>query len=196
MDRVDQLWVPLLGFIIVQDKKPDFTEILSYNLHQSWKTAKEGNSFFMASYIVDACCASLKFGHPQFPEWRQSSQVPIHVLFGSLYIYKYHRFITAISEYFYPVVYKAILWTEMPRLSERARDDLSNIGAWWFFKDHTVIRVEGLLTAPHKLPVHVPDRLVAFEVASQCLLGVAGKCKRATQKPYPHIPFSIGDIYF
>eukprot|EP01018_Ginkgo_biloba_P021815 Gb_33590 [translate_table: standard] len=59
----------------------------------------------------------------------------------------------------------------MPRLSDRARDDLSNIGAWWFFKDHTVIRVEGVLTAPHKLPVHVPDRLVAFEVASQCLLG-------------------------
>eukprot|EP01018_Ginkgo_biloba_P030876 Gb_15319 [translate_table: standard] len=84
----------------------------------------------------------------------------------------------------------------MPRLSERARDDLSNIGAWWFFKDHTVIRVEGLLTVPHKLPMHIPDRLVAFEVASQCLLGVAGKCKRASQKPYPHIPFSIGDIYF
>ena len=63
-DWVDQLWVPLLGFIIAQDKKSDFAEILSYNLHQNWKTAKEGNSFFMASYIVDACCASLKFGHP------------------------------------------------------------------------------------------------------------------------------------
>eukprot|EP01018_Ginkgo_biloba_P031984 Gb_32755 [translate_table: standard] len=114
-DRVDQLWVPLLGFIIAQDKKPDFAEILSYNLHQNWKTAKEGNNFFMASYVMDACCASL--------------------------------------------------------------------------------RVEGMLTAPHKLPVHVSDHLVA-EVASQCLLGVAGRCKRASQKLYPHIPFSIGDVYF
>ena len=59
-----------------------------------------------------------KIGHPQFPEWRQSSQVPIHILFGSLCIYKYHRFVTTIYEYFYPMVYKSILGIEMPRLSE------------------------------------------------------------------------------
>eukprot|EP01018_Ginkgo_biloba_P000927 Gb_07086 [translate_table: standard] len=41
------------------DKKPDFAEILSYNLHQNWKTAKEGNNFFMDSYVVDTCYASL-----------------------------------------------------------------------------------------------------------------------------------------
>eukprot|EP01018_Ginkgo_biloba_P034125 Gb_39972 [translate_table: standard] len=151
-NQVDQLWVPLLGFIIAQDKKPDFAEILSYNLHQIWKTTKEGNSFFMDSYVVDACCASLRFGHPQFPKWCHPSEVPIHVLFEPLYIYKYYCFIITICEYFYPM-------------------------------DHTIIKVEGVLIAPHKLPMHVLDRLVAFEVASQCLLGVAGRLGQ----PWPNL---------
>jgi len=111
----------------------------------------------MASYVVDACYASLRFSHPQFPEWRHPSEVPIHALFEPLYIYKYNRFIMTIYEYFYPMVYRAIRGTEMPRLSDRARDDLTNIGVWWLFKDHTIIRVEGVLTVPHKLPVYVPD---------------------------------------
>eukprot|EP01018_Ginkgo_biloba_P026737 Gb_40099 [translate_table: standard] len=102
-DRVDQLWVPLLGFIIAQDRRPDFAEILVFNLHQNWRTAKEGNSFFMASYVVDACGASLRFDHPQFPEWPHQSEAPIHTLFEPLYIYKYHLFITTIYEYFYPM---------------------------------------------------------------------------------------------
>eukprot|EP01018_Ginkgo_biloba_P007398 Gb_14174 [translate_table: standard] len=195
-DHVDQHWVPLLGEIILNNRRSNFAELLAYNLHQNWEIARGGKSFFMASYIVDACCASLRFNHPQLPEWPHPSGAPIHTLFEPLYIYKYHRFIANICDYFYPVVYRAIRRTEMPRLSARVRDDLSNIGAWWFFKDHTVIRVEGVLTAANMLPVHVPDRLEAFEVAAQCLFGVDGKCKRASQRPYPHVPFSIEDMYF
>eukprot|EP01018_Ginkgo_biloba_P005475 Gb_18082 [translate_table: standard] len=152
INRVDQLWASLLGEIIVHDKKLDFVELLSYNLHQNWEIIKRGKSFFMASYIVDSCCASLRFNHSQIPKWPHSSGAPIHTLFNPLYIYKYHHFITAICEYFYPMVYRAICETEMPRLSAQVRDDLSNIGAWWFFKDHTVIQVEGVLTAPKMLP--------------------------------------------
>lgn len=150
----------------------------------------------MASYVVDIFCASLRFNHPQFPKWPHPLEAPIHALFEPLYIYKYHRFIIAIYEYFYPMIYRAIHGIEMPRLSSQVRDDLSNIGAWWFFKDHTVIRVEGVLTTPNMLPMHVPDRLAAFKVAAQCLFGVAGKCKRANQRPYLHVPFLIGDMYF
>eukprot|EP01018_Ginkgo_biloba_P036104 Gb_14082 [translate_table: standard] len=196
IDHVDQLWVPLLGCILMHDRRPNFAELLTFNLHQNWGTAKEGNSFFMASYVVDVCCASLRFNHPQFPKWPHQSKAPIHVLFEPLYIYKYHRFITTICEYFYPVVYRAIRGTEMPRLSDRVRDDLSNIRAWWFFNDHIVIRVEGMLTVPNKLPIHVLDWLASFQVVVQCLLGVAEKYKNANQKPYPHVPFSIGDMYF
>jgi len=32
-DHVNQHWVLLQGEIILNSKKPDFTEILSYNLH-------------------------------------------------------------------------------------------------------------------------------------------------------------------
>eukprot|EP01018_Ginkgo_biloba_P037491 Gb_41482 [translate_table: standard] len=196
IDRVDQLWVPLLGEIIVHDKKSDFVELLAYNLHHNWEIAKGGKSFFMASYIVDACCASLRFNPSQLPEWPHPLGAPIHTLFEPLYIYKYHCFIATICEYFYPVVYRAIRGTEMPRFLARVRDDLSIIGPWWFFKDHIVIRVEGVLTTPNMLLMHVPDRLASFEVAAQCLFGVVEKCKRASQRPYPQVPFSIGDMYF
>lgn len=68
-DCVNQLWVPLLGCIIMHNRRPDFTELLTFNLDQNWGTAKEGNIFFMASYVVDVCYASLRFNHPQIPKW-------------------------------------------------------------------------------------------------------------------------------
>eukprot|EP01018_Ginkgo_biloba_P026719 Gb_11436 [translate_table: standard] len=60
----------------------------------------------------------------------------------------------------------------MPRISERVKEDLGKLGAWWFFKDFTLIRVE------------------------ECNFGVARRCKHANQKPYPHLLFAIGDMFF
>lgn len=126
-NRIDQLWVSLLGEIIVHDKKIDFSKLLAYHLHQNWEISRGDKSFFMASYIVDACYTSLIFNHLLIPEWSHPSGGPIHTLFNPLYIYKYHHFIIAIYEYFYPMVYRAICGTEMPKLTTQVRDNLSNI---------------------------------------------------------------------
>eukprot|EP01018_Ginkgo_biloba_P001112 Gb_13534 [translate_table: standard] len=122
-DHVNQHWVPLLGEIILNDRKSDLVEVIAYNLHKKWEAAKLGRSFFMASYIVDPCCAYLNFQHPLFLEWSSPLGAPIHVLFSAL-------------------------------ISERVREDLRRLGAWWLFEDFTFVKVEGTLTRPYKLPVH------------------------------------------
>lgn len=34
-NHIDQLWVPLLGCIIIHDRRPDFAKLLALNLHQN-----------------------------------------------------------------------------------------------------------------------------------------------------------------
>eukprot|EP01018_Ginkgo_biloba_P023445 Gb_23998 [translate_table: standard] len=97
-DHVNQFWVPLLGEIILNDRKPDLSEVLAYNIHKNWGISKTGKSFFMASYVVDVCCAYLDFRHPLFPEWPNPSGTPIHILFSALYIYNYHQHIVPICD--------------------------------------------------------------------------------------------------
>eukprot|EP01018_Ginkgo_biloba_P037210 Gb_31601 [translate_table: standard] len=149
----------------------------------------------MASYIVDACYAYLEFKHPLFPAWSQVSNSPIHVLLGALNVHKYRNHIIPICTHFYPPIYKAINGTDMLRVSEAGRQDLNSIGAWWYFKDVAIIRVEGTLIPPIALPPYVPDRLIALEMARQCFYGVVGKCKVVSRRPYPYLPFKIGDVY-
>eukprot|EP01018_Ginkgo_biloba_P017444 Gb_09493 [translate_table: standard] len=179
-NHVNQHWVLLLGEIIINDKKPDFAEVLAYTLHQNWEITQGGKSFFMASYEVDACYAFLSFGHPQFPEWPHSSGGPIHVLFDALYIYKYQQHMATICNHFYPVVYRAIHGIEMPRLSGHVRNDLSNLGAWWFFEDFTIIRVEGLrggkeMQARHPKAIPAPPILHREHVLSELAIPREGR---------------------
>eukprot|EP01018_Ginkgo_biloba_P029917 Gb_40117 [translate_table: standard] len=176
--------------------KPDLSEVLAFNIHTNWEVAKPGRDFFMASYIADSCYAYLDFNHPIFPPWLHPSNAPIHVLFGALYVYKYRGYIAPICSHFYPPIYKFIIEADMPRMVAAVRLDLELIKALWYFKKSTIIRVEGTLTPPTELPPYVPDRLAALEVARQCNYGVARRCKVKNQKPYPYLPFKIGDVYF
>eukprot|EP01018_Ginkgo_biloba_P032706 Gb_34985 [translate_table: standard] len=143
-DHVNQYWVPLLGEIIMNDRKPDLLEVLTFNLHANWAISKPGKDFFMASYVIDACCAYLEFNHPLFPAWPHPSNPPIH----------------------------SITRDDMPRVSEAVRKDLKLIGAWWYFEEATIITMEGVLIPSTALPPYVPNRLVSLEVARQCNYGV------------------------
>eukprot|EP01018_Ginkgo_biloba_P026714 Gb_11440 [translate_table: standard] len=172
--------------IIMNDRKPDLSKILAFNLHTNWGIAKPGRSFFMASYIVDACCAYLEFNHPLFPTWPHPSD-SIHVLFGALYVHKYRRHIIPICTHFYPSIYRAIHGEDMPRISKEVKRDLSPIGAWWYFREATIIRVEGTLTLPTILPPCVPDRLAALEVARQCHF----ECRKENRDDEPTPTFTI-----
>eukprot|EP01018_Ginkgo_biloba_P038656 Gb_08457 [translate_table: standard] len=189
-------WVPLLREIIINDKNPDLLEILAFNLHTNWSIAKEGRSFFMASCIVDSYCAYLEFDHLLFLAWPSPTEEPIHVLFATLLVHRYRCHISLICTHFYAIIYRAILGEDMPRIAEAVKKDITLMGVWWYFDQATIIRVEGTLTSPIILTPNVLDRLVALEVARQCYFGVAKRCKETDQRPYPHLPFKIDDIYF
>eukprot|EP01018_Ginkgo_biloba_P005659 Gb_15701 [translate_table: standard] len=141
--------------------KPDLLEVLTFNIHTNWEVAKPGRDFFMASYIVDACCAYLDFNHPIFLALPHPSNAPIHVLFGicvqvlQLYCPNLHPLL--------PPIYKVITGADMPKMATTVRLDLELIGAWLYFEKSTIIGVEGILTPPIELPLYVPDRLVALE---------------------------------
>eukprot|EP01018_Ginkgo_biloba_P033112 Gb_37952 [translate_table: standard] len=97
------------------------------------------------------------------------------------------------NQYWVPLLGEIIMNDRKPDLSEGY---LKLIGAWWYFENATIIRVEGTLVPPTALPVYVPDRLMALEVARQRNYGVERRCKMVNQKPYPFLPFKIGDFYF
>ena len=59
-----------------------------------------------------------------------------------------------------------------PRLTDDMRRILHlnktyNIGNWYFYQDHTVIRVYGCELKPYRLPRYVPMRLFALEYFRQ-----------------------------
>lgn len=41
-DHVNQYWVPLLGEIIINDRKINLFEVLAYKLHTNWEISKLG----------------------------------------------------------------------------------------------------------------------------------------------------------
>jgi len=57
------------------------------------------------------------------------------------------------------------LTTEMQRILHLSRG--YNIGDWYFYQNHTVIRIYGCELSPYKLPKYVPMRLFALEYFRQ-----------------------------
>ena len=165
IDHVNQYWVPLLGEIIMNDRKPYLSELLAFNLHANWEITKLEKDFFMSYYIVDAWCAYLEFNYPLFSAWPHPSNSPIHVLFGALYMHNYRKHVIIIFTHFYPPIYKDINGTNIPKLSKVVKQYLSSIKAWWYFKYSTIIIIEGTLIPPTTLPPYVFDRIISLEVA-------------------------------
>eukprot|EP01018_Ginkgo_biloba_P030041 Gb_09786 [translate_table: standard] len=133
---------------------------------------------------------------PAVPRMAQPNGGPIHVLFVALLVHRYQCHISPICTHFYPVIYRAIASEDMLRITEAIRKDIALMGACWYFDQATIIRVEGTLTSPIILPPYVPNRLAALEVARQCYFGVAKRCKATNHRPYIHLSFKIGDVYF
>jgi len=55
----------------------------------------------------------------------------------------------------------------MTRVSKEASIDLTSIGSWFAEELFTYTRVYGSIIDPHVLPLYVPDKLLAREIAYQ-----------------------------
>ena len=54
-----------------------------------------------------------------------------------------------------------------PKISEQAGVDLTAVASWFGEEKFTYIRVFGSQARPHVLPLYIPDKLLAREVAYQ-----------------------------
>jgi len=64
-------------------------------------------------------------------------------------------------------IHHSIFDRPMPKISYQARIDLISIGRWFGEENFTYVRIFGSQANPHVLPLYVPDKLLAREIAYQ-----------------------------
>ena len=80
------------------------------------------------------------------------------------------------------LVYYAIFDKPAPRISEEAGIGFTAIGNWFGEDKFTYIRLSGSHTKHHVLPLYVPDKLLAWELAYQITVDGTSKTLKNSKK--------------
>jgi hypothetical protein len=142
---------------------------LSNNILQS-QTLKDGETpaFHMASYLLDVIYARNIFGGMNL-SWHVV-ELLVHVYFSIFWENRYKISHALICDEFIARFYFILFKKEFPRLTEAAKKTISKVGHWYLEETTTYIRVFGATSAPHLLPVHVPDKLIVGGICYQTIL--------------------------
>ena len=90
-------------------------------------------------------------------------------------------------------VYQTIFDRFPPRISEKAKNDISLIGDWFGEERFTYIRIFGSIVEPHILPLYVLDKLLAQEISYQLTVEGMSRCLKNNKKlMWPTFPFHCG----
>ena len=91
-------------------------------------------------------------------------------------------------------LYRTLHNKDAPRLSPETEVDILPVARWFGEELFTYIRVFGNYASPHVLPLYVPDRLVAREIAYQtCGQGDMTKDLKDKKKGiWPQFPIKCG----
>ena len=80
-----------------------------------------------------------------------------------------------------------------PKISSQAEIDLTAIGRWFGEEKFTYVRVFGSQNKPHVLPLYIPDKLLAREVAYQITSeGVTQTLRNKKKHVWPPFPLRCG----
>ena len=79
-------------------------------------------------------------------------------------------------------MYYAIFNKPTPRLSNEASVDLTAIGSWFGEERFTYIRLFSSLANPHVLPLYIPDKLLARELAHHITVEGMSRTLRDSKK--------------
>lgn len=90
---------------------------------------------------------------------------PIHIYHKELWKAHYKNNLYRICHGFVLPIHYAILKKPAPWLSDEANVDLTSIGSWFGEEKFTYIRLFGSSTDPHFLPLYIPDKQFAREIA-------------------------------
>ena len=90
-------------------------------------------------------------------------------------------------------IYYAIFDKSTPKIFEEAKIDLTAVRNWFREDKFIYIRVFGSLATPHVLPLYVPDKLLARELAYQIRTAGTSKTLRNSKKQaWPTFPLRCG----
>ena len=122
--------------------------------------------FFLSAYVMDFICYVSKFPVLGW-KWTTQDPLPIHV---------YHKILwdSQFIPHFYQIchglilpLYRMLYDKDPPRCSPEAQIDIIPIARWFEEELFTYVRVFGSTVPPHVLPLYIPDKLLAREIAYQ-----------------------------
>lgn len=167
------------------------TEILEYR-RKAYTTSRIVPPFYYSAYILDIICFNSEY---PVLGWRRTSSdpYPIHIYHKQLWKAHYKNNLYRICNGFVLPVYYSIFNKPTPRISQEALIDLTAVGSWFGEAKFTYVWLFGIITKPHVLPLYVPDKLLARELAYQVTVEGMSKTLRDSKKHmWPTFPLWCG----
>ena len=93
--------------------------------------------------------------------------MPIHIYHQKLWKAHYKHHLYQVRNGFMLPIHYAIFDKPAPKISSQVEIDLTAIRRWFGEEKFTYVRVFGSQAKPHVLPLYIPDKLLAREVAYQ-----------------------------
>lgn len=162
-------------------------QILDYKKNR-FVTSRVIPLFYLSAYIVDTI-----YFNSEYPflgcKWTPQDSNPIHIYHKELWKAHYRNHLYRIYHGFILPVYYAIFNKSTLRLFELACVDLTAIGSWFGEEKFTYIRFFGSTIDPHVLPLYIPDKLPARQLAYQVTVeGTSRNLKESKNHMWPSFP--------
>ena len=148
--------------------------------------------FYYSAYILDTLCFNSEF---PVLGWRWTAQdpSPIHIYHQKLWKSSYKDHLYQICNGFMVPIYYSIFDKTISKISYQASFDLPTVASWFGEENFTYIRVFGSKADPHVLPLYVPDKLLAREIAYQIMAERTTQTLKIEKKRgWPSFPFRCG----
>ena len=200
INKFSSEWLPLIDVATNADIL-DWAKILSDTLYtvvlnyQSKRSLSQRvyPPFYPSAYIMDSICLVSEFPIMGW-KWTTQDPLPIHVYHKVLWDSQFVPHFYQICHGFILPLYKIMYDKDPPRCSLEAQIDIIPIARWFGEEWFTYIRVFGSTVPPHVLPLYVPDKLLAREIAYQtCSEGSLTKDLKDKKKAiWPQFPVACG----
>jgi len=148
--------------------------------------------FYYSAYILDTLCFNSKFPVLGW-RWTPQDPTPIHIYHQKLWKAYYKHHLYQVCNGFMLPIHHSIFDKPTPKISYQAGIDLTSIGRWFGEEKFTYVRIFGIHANPHVLPLYIPDKLLAREIAYQITSeGVTQTLRNKKKQVWPSFPFRCG----
>lgn len=130
---------------------------------------------------MDALWFTMEFSSMGW-KWTLEDPTPIHICNDILYDSKYLPDFYKICHGVTLLIYQIIFDKMTPRMSEDAETDLLRVGNWFGEDSFTCIRIYASLSSSHELPLFIPGKILAKEIAYQTVGNGSSKILKESNK--------------